>query len=172
MPGAACRVSWTQPAKAAQLCSELLSRHTRISEATEDTYFTKKSSNPMDQEEEKGVVVMSAQLGEGSSVINMDGSQVLGGDDNKGEKGKRSIEEEESLVATKSLKPSDEEIEANINSRLPPELLAAIFRFLPLGDLKRALLVCRWEQSDLGHSKIPSSDTAIKVAAFSPSSWK
>ena len=92
---------------------------------------------------------MSAQLGEGSSVINMDGSQVLGGYDNKGEKGKRSIEEEESLVATKSLKPSDEEIEANINSRLPPELLAAIFRFLPLGDLKRALLVCRWEQMQI-----------------------
>ena len=116
---------------------------------------------------------MSSQLGEGSSLTNLVGNQVLGGDGNKDEKGerKRSIEEEESLVAKKSLKPSDEEeIEANINSRLPPELLAAIFRFLPLctselwrlrsqfdiddgilypvrsTDLKSALLVCRWEQ--------------------------
>ena len=92
---------------------------------------------------------MSSQLGEGSSLTNLVGNQVLGGDGNKDEKGerKRSIEEEESLVAKKSLKPSDEEeIEANINSRLPPELLAAIFRFLPLRDLKSALLVCRWEQ--------------------------
>ena len=92
---------------------------------------------------------MSSQLGEGSSLTNLVGNQVLGGDGNKDEKGerKRSIEEEESLVAKKSLKPSDEEeIEANINSRLPPELLAAIFRFLPLRDLKSALLVCRWKQ--------------------------
>ena len=120
---------------------------------------------------------MSSQLGEWSSLTNLVGNQVLGGDGNKDEKGerKRSIEEEESLVAKKSLKPSDEEeIEANINSRLPPELLAAIFRFLPLctyellrlrsqfdipngifpfpiypmqsTDLKSALLVCRWEQ--------------------------
>ena len=89
---------------------------------------------------------MSSQLGEGSSLTNLVGNQVLGGDGNKGER-KRSIEEEESLVAKKSLKPSDEEeIEANINSRLPPELLAAIFRFLPLRDLKSALLVCRWKQ--------------------------
>ena len=89
---------------------------------------------------------MSSQLGEGSSLTNLVGNQVLGGDGNKDEKGerKRSIEEEEFLVAKKSLKPSDEEeIEANINSRLPPELLAAIFRFLPLRDLKSALLVCR-----------------------------
>ena len=64
----------------------------------------------------------------------------------KGER-KRGIDEDEesSLVATKTLKPSDEEIQANINSRLPPELLSEIFRFLPFTDLKSALLVCRWE---------------------------
>ena len=81
---------------------------------------------------------MSAQLEETN--------QVLGGDDNKNEVGgkKRSSDEESSLVATKSLKPNDEEeIEANINSKLPPELLSAIFRFLPFSDLKNALLVCR-----------------------------
>ena len=102
------------------------------------------------------MVVRGFQLGEGSSLTNLVGSQVLGGDGNKGEKGerKRSIEEEKSLVATKSSKPSNEEIEANINSRLPPELLSAIFcflvgssrKFLPFSELKRALLVCRWEK--------------------------
>ena len=81
---------------------------------------------------------MSAQLGETN--------QVLGGEGNKDEVGgrKRSIDEESSLVATKSLKSNDdEEIKANINSKLPPELLSAIFRFLPFSDLKNALLVCR-----------------------------
>ena len=32
---------------------------------------------------------------------------------------------------------------ANINEKLPPELLTAIFQFLPYADLKNALLVCR-----------------------------
>merc|ERR1711971_23987 len=31
----------------------------------------------------------------------------------------------------------------DINSTLPPELLSCIFGFLPFGDLKNALLVCR-----------------------------
>ena len=31
----------------------------------------------------------------------------------------------------------------NINSKLPPELLSNIFKFLPFSDLKEALLVCR-----------------------------
>ena len=41
--------------------------------------------------------------------------------------------------------------EGNINSKLPPELLTLIFRFLvvedgdsPYGNLKSALLVCRY----------------------------
>ena len=83
---------------------------------------------------------MSSQLGETN--------QVLGRGVNKDEVGgrKRSIDEESSLVATKSVKSNDEEeIEANINSKLPPELLSAIFRFLPFSDLKNALLVCRWD---------------------------
>ena len=33
----------------------------------------------------------------------------------------------------------------DINSKLPPELLSCIFGFLPYGDLKNALLVCRCE---------------------------
>ena len=33
---------------------------------------------------------------------------------------------------------------ANINEKLPPELLTAVFQFLPYDDLKKALLVCRW----------------------------
>ena len=86
---------------------------------------------------------MSAQVGETK--------QVLGGDGDKYEVGlklgggrKRSSDEELSLVATKSLKPSDEEeIKANINTKLPPELLSAIFSFLHFSDLKNALLVCR-----------------------------
>ena len=81
---------------------------------------------------------MSAQLEETN--------QVLGGDDNKNEVGwkKRSSDEESSLVATKSWKHNnEEEIEANINSKLPPELLSAIFSFLHFSDLKNALLVCR-----------------------------
>ena len=32
---------------------------------------------------------------------------------------------------------------ANINQKLPPELLTAIFQFLPFDELKNALLVCR-----------------------------
>ena len=32
---------------------------------------------------------------------------------------------------------------ANINQKLPPELLTAIFQFLPYKELKNALLVCR-----------------------------
>ena len=98
---------------------------------------------------------MSSQLGETN--------QVLGGDSNKYEVGgrKRNSDEELSLLAAKSLKPNDEidrsiklfveqclkeeeeEIAANINLKLPPELLSAIFRFLPFSDLKNALLVCR-----------------------------
>ena len=33
---------------------------------------------------------------------------------------------------------------ANINEKLPPELLTAVFQFLPYDDLKNALRVCRW----------------------------
>ena len=113
---------------------------------------------------------MSAQVGESNQVLGGDGDKYevglkLGG------RRKRSSDEESSLVATKSLKarppsvplllllkPNDEEeIEASIkeslaledtrpneiNSKLPPELLSAIFRFLPFSDLKNALLVCR-----------------------------
>ena len=32
----------------------------------------------------------------------------------------------------------------NINEKLPPELLTAVFQFLPYDDLKNALRVCRW----------------------------
>ena len=96
--------------------------------------------DPVDQEEEKGMIVMSSRLGEGSSLTNLGGNPVLGGDGNKGgrnEKRNRSMKhEEQSLVVTESSKPREKEIEASINSTLPPELLSAIFRFLPLKDLK------------------------------------
>ena len=114
--------------------------------------------NPVDQvdemgvkgvKEEKGMMVMSSQPGEGSSLPSLGGDIVLGGESNKNKMGrgkgerKRSIDEESPLVAKKSLKPIEEEVLPNINSRLPPELLAAIFQFLPFKDLKNALLVCR-----------------------------
>ena len=107
--------------------------------------------NPVDQEEEKGVkwakeakgVVMSDQLGEGSSLPSLSGNKVVGEmGGRKGER-KRRTDEESPLVALKSLKPNNEEVQANINSKLPTELLAAIFQFLPFEDLKNALLVCR-----------------------------
>ena len=118
------------------------------------------SHDPVDQEEEKEVALMSSQLGDGSSLTNPSGNQVLGGDDKKKEKGggKRCIDEESSLVAKKSLKPRRsrrleiKEERLKINSRLPPEVLSAIFRFLPFGELKRALLVCRWEKIQITES--------------------
>ena len=105
------------------------------------------SLNPVHQEEEKGVLVMSAIDPEEGLGLHMAG---LGGDKNemgwrKGRR-KRSIDEESSLVAKKNPKPSDEVLNANINSKLPPELLSVIFSFLPFSDLKKALLVCRWMQ--------------------------
>ena len=84
--------------------------------------------------------------GEGSSLP----MASLGGDQNEMGRGKggrkRSIDDESSLVAKKNRKLSDEGFNANINSKLPPELLSVIFSFLPYSDLKKALLVCRWKQ--------------------------
>ena len=115
------------------------------------------SHDPVDQveeKEEKGLVM---------SLPSLSGSKVLGEESNKNKMGgrkrerKKNIDEESPLVAKKTLKPSKEEVQANINSSnedglaninstLPPELLSAIFRFLPFTDLKSALLVCRWEK--------------------------
>ena len=36
----------------------------------------------------------------------------------------------------------------NISKKLAPELLTAIFQFLPYDDLKNALLVCRWVEKE------------------------
>ena len=41
---------------------------------------------------------------------------------------------------------------ANINEKLPPELLTGIFQFLPYDDLKNALLVCRWVLNNFKHA--------------------
>jgi len=115
------------------------------------------SHDPVDQEEEK------EEKGLVMSLPSLSGSKVLGEESNKNKMGgrkrererKKNIDEESPLVAKKTLKPSKEEVQANINSSnedglaninstLPPELLSAIFRFLPFTDLKSALLVCRW----------------------------
>ena len=39
-----------------------------------------------------------------------------------------------------------EMLSKNINVRLPNELLTIMFQFLPFGDLKNAMLVCRFAQ--------------------------
>ena len=41
---------------------------------------------------------------------------------------------------------------ANINEKLPPEILTAVFQFLPYDDLNNALLVCRWVLNDFDHA--------------------
>ena len=41
---------------------------------------------------------------------------------------------------------------AKINETLPPEILTAIFQFLPFDDLKKALLVCRSVLNDFNHA--------------------
>ena len=65
-------------------------------------------------------------------------------------------EDTQVLTPTASKIPKLSGREANINSKLPPELLTAIFRFLvvedgdiPYGNLKSALLVCRCVQLEI-----------------------
>ena len=57
-----------------------------------------------------------------------------------------------------------------ISKKMAPELLTAIFQFLPYDDLKNALLVCRWdEKPSIPCGTIKYNALRLKIGNFSVS---